>query len=89
MLTSLPPALLHRVRDAARYVHDLAELGLALLCPCDDDHGAGARWLTGDGTGEALPPLPDDAYPPGAVELPVAGLPTERLAGLVRLGGVA
>lgn len=26
--------------------------------------------LTGDGSGEALPPLPDSAYPPGAVSLP-------------------
>lgn len=48
MLTSIPPALLHRVRDAAAYVHDLAELGLALLCPCDDDHGLALRTLSGD-----------------------------------------
>lgn len=55
MLTDIPPTLLHRVRDAAAYVHDLAQLGLDLLCPCEDGHG---RWLTADETGGALPPLP-------------------------------
>lgn len=51
MLTSIPPLLLHRIRDAAAYVHDLAQLGLALLCPCEDDHGAGGRWLLEDENG--------------------------------------
>lgn len=48
MLTSIPPRLIHRVRDGAAYVHDLAELGLALLCPCEDDHGAAMRRLGGE-----------------------------------------
>lgn len=48
MLTAIPPTLLHRLRDAAAWVHDLAELGLALLCPCDDTHGTAMRRLGGD-----------------------------------------
>jgi len=63
MLTAIPPRLLHRVRAAAAYVHDMAQLGLALLCPCEGDHGAGARWLTADETGQALEPIPDEAPP--------------------------
>jgi hypothetical protein len=39
---------LHRVRDSAAYLHDLASLGLALLCPCDDDHGRTLRELGPD-----------------------------------------
>lgn len=48
MLTSVPPTLLHRVRDAAAYVHDLAQLGLDLLCPCEEGHGARLRALSGE-----------------------------------------
>lgn len=48
MLTAIPPRLLHRVRDAALVVVGLAELGLALLCPCDDDHGLAATFLLDD-----------------------------------------
>lgn len=48
MLTSLRPTLLHRLRDAAAYVHDLAQLGLDLLCPCEDGHGARLRALGHD-----------------------------------------
>lgn len=62
MLTSIPPALLHRVRDAAAYVHDLAQLGLALMCPCDDDHGTGARWLHDETAGAGMA---ESCYRPG------------------------
>lgn len=55
MLTSLPPRPLHVIRDAAAAVRDaaafvvsLAELGLAMLCPCDDDHGLAAKLLADD-----------------------------------------
>lgn len=45
MLTSLSPRLLHAVRSAAAYVHDLAQLGLDLLCPCEEGHGERLRQL--------------------------------------------
>ena len=46
-LTAIPPRPLHWLRDQLDHLRGLVELGLALLCPCDDDHGAGARWLHG------------------------------------------
>lgn len=49
MLTSVPPALLHHVRAAAAVVHDLAQLGLDLLCPCEDGHGPGGLRMLGEG----------------------------------------
>lgn len=45
MLTAIPLGVLHRARLAGLLVAGLAELGLALLCPCDDDHGIGAEVL--------------------------------------------
>lgn len=77
MLTSVPPSLLHRVRDAAAYVHDLAQLGLDLLCPCEEGHGARLQAL---GECEDEPPAQIDA-----MEL-LGHLPSvQRLAGMVRL----
>lgn len=76
MLTAIPPRLLHHVRDAARVVHDLAQLGLDLLCPCEEGHGG---WL-------AVDQAPADPRPQiDATEL-LGHLPSvQRLAGMVRL----
>lgn len=56
MLTSIPPRPLHAIRTAADAVakaalavRDLADLGLAMLCPCGTCHRSQvARWLYGD-----------------------------------------
>lgn len=69
MLTSIPPRALHWVRDRAREVQGLAELGLALLCPCDDDHGAAARWLHDETAGAGMA---ETCYRPGCTG-PVTG----------------
>ena len=45
MLTAVPPRLLHHARAGLLAVLELVELGLALLCPCEDDHGATAARL--------------------------------------------
>jgi hypothetical protein len=87
MLTSVPPALLHRVRDAAAYVHDLAELGLALLCPCDDNHGLTMRRLGGEDEHVRVHRFTNGATCwCGAEHWRVLDpLPAERLAGMARL----
>lgn len=55
MLTAIPPRVLHWLRDRARAVVALAELGLALTCPCGGDHGDGPALLGHDETpGEPL-----------------------------------
>lgn len=43
--------------------------------PFEVPHPADGTWspeIEGDGTGHALPPVDDDAYPPGAAPLPGA-----------------
>lgn len=43
--------------------------------PIEVPHPADGTWspeIEGDGTGHALPPVDDDAYPPGAAPLPGA-----------------
>lgn len=48
MLTSIPPRVLHWLRDRARELVALAELGMALTCPCGGDHGTGPALLGHD-----------------------------------------
>lgn len=57
MLTAIPARLLHWLRDRAREVVALAELGLALTCPCGGDHGDGPALLGHDECPQCHGPL--------------------------------
>lgn len=49
MLTSIPPRALHTVVTVVEHIKDLADLGLAMLCPCATCHASPIReWLDED-----------------------------------------
>lgn len=46
-LMTIPPRLLHAVRDLATAVLVLTDLGLELLCNCEQDHDGGLAAIGG------------------------------------------
>lgn len=77
---------LHFVRDVVAKAADWLDLGLAFLCPCDEPHGARTVALgerCSCPTGAASRDCIVEAHRWHAEAW--ATLPTERLAGMVRL----